>query len=401
MGMKQPIEEENTPYYDSSLFYPARLGDVFNNRYQLAAKLGYGSNSTVWLARDLNQWCWLRERYVALKINASPPHRRDTVEAELDTLRLISAANPRHKGYPLVRHLLDSFQLEYESKKCLALVFEPLREPLWLYRQRFIGDTIPSDVLKIMLQMILHGLDYLHSECHVIHTDLKPDNIMVKLEDSSILEESAKDEYEHPLPQKTNPHGRTIYLSRNNYGLPRKTTGIYQITDFDLSVSGNQPNDGCIQAEIYRAPEVILDAGYSYSADIWSLGVMLWDVLEGKKLFKAIDPVQVHEYDEAHHLACITALLGPPPKELLDKGKRTSCFYKAGVFTGPTVEPTDFNFEGLLEHVRGEDKRMFIEFVQRMLQWRPEERSTASELLQDPWLSSANESRNLDCDAGG
>jgi hypothetical protein len=29
---------------------------------------------------------------------------------------------------------------------------------------------------------------------------------------------------------------------------------------------------------------------------------------------------------------------------------------------------------------------MFIEFVQRMIKWHPEERSTAKELLQDPWL---------------
>ena len=98
---------------------------------------------------------------------------------------------------------------------------------------------------------------------------------MVKVEDLSLLEESARDGYEHPLPQKTNSDGRTIYLSRNDYGLPLKTTGIIQITDYDLSVSGNRENDGCIQAEIYRAPDVILDAGYSYSADIWNLGVMV------------------------------------------------------------------------------------------------------------------------------
>lgn len=104
---------------------------------------------------------------------------------------------------------------------------------------------------------------------------MKPDNILVKLEDPSLLDESVKDEYQNPLSQKNNPDGRTIYLSRNDYGVPRKTLGNVQITDFDLAVSGDNPTSGCIQAEIYRAPEVVLGAGYSYSADIWDLGVMV------------------------------------------------------------------------------------------------------------------------------
>ncbi|KAJ5942282.1 hypothetical protein N7516_002450 [Penicillium verrucosum] len=227
---------------------------------------------------------------------------------------------------------------------------------------------------------MLHGLDYLHSECHVVHTDLKPDNIMIKVEDPSILEGSARDEYQHPLPQKSCSDGRTIYLSRNDFGISQETTGIIQITDFDLSVRGDKPNRGCIRAEIYRAPEVILDAGYSYSADIWSLG-------HGKKLFKDADPLQVQEYDELNHLGHIAALLCPPPKELLGKGTRTDLFYKPdGQFKGTTIAPSNFNFENSICHIHNEDKRMSIEFVQRMIKWHPEERSTAKELLQDPWL---------------
>lgn len=53
----QPIEEENTPDFKPHCFYPARLGQVLDRRYQLATKLGYGSSSTVWLARDLNWLC--------------------------------------------------------------------------------------------------------------------------------------------------------------------------------------------------------------------------------------------------------------------------------------------------------------------------------------------------------
>jgi serine/threonine-protein kinase SRPK3 len=114
--------------------------------------------------------------------------------------------------------------------------------------------------------------------------DLKPDNIMVKIEDPSILERDARDEYDHPLPQK-HADGRTIYLSRNNYGQLSVPTGIVQIVDFDLSVLGDMPRSGCIQAEIYRAPEVILDAGYTYSADIWSLGVMVRSHLSVSQCF--------------------------------------------------------------------------------------------------------------------
>ncbi|KAE8363790.1 hypothetical protein BDV27DRAFT_129476 [Aspergillus caelatus] len=113
-----------------------------------------------------------------------------------DILREINEKTRQHKGRLFNGHLLDSFYVENGSRKHLALAFEPLREPLWLYRERFVEHVIPSSVLKIILQMILHGLGLSpHSECHIIHTDLKPDNIMVKIEDPSILEDSAKHEY--------------------------------------------------------------------------------------------------------------------------------------------------------------------------------------------------------------
>lgn len=47
------IEEESIPSYKSENFYPARIGEVLNRRYQLVGKLGYGSSATVWLCRDL------------------------------------------------------------------------------------------------------------------------------------------------------------------------------------------------------------------------------------------------------------------------------------------------------------------------------------------------------------
>ena len=48
------IEEETQPKYNPDHFYPAKLREVLNDRYQLVAKLGYGVTATVWLAEDLH-----------------------------------------------------------------------------------------------------------------------------------------------------------------------------------------------------------------------------------------------------------------------------------------------------------------------------------------------------------
>lgn len=48
-----PVEEELLSGYEPEQFYPARIGEIFNGRYHAVCKIGYGTTSTVWLARDL------------------------------------------------------------------------------------------------------------------------------------------------------------------------------------------------------------------------------------------------------------------------------------------------------------------------------------------------------------
>lgn len=99
-----------------------------------------------------------------------PSAAHEAAHGEQGILEHISRPQSRHQGSTFVRQLLDSFTIPGQSGAHMCLVFEPLREPLWIYQRRFKGDVIPVELVKIILQMTLHGLDYLHSECGVVHT---------------------------------------------------------------------------------------------------------------------------------------------------------------------------------------------------------------------------------------
>lgn len=63
----EEVEEETLPTYDVGKYYPVRLGEVLDGRYQVVAKLGYGVTSTVWLGRDLRYSSFHSSGYFQLR----------------------------------------------------------------------------------------------------------------------------------------------------------------------------------------------------------------------------------------------------------------------------------------------------------------------------------------------
>lgn len=106
------------------------------------------------------------------KLRRITMQQRKTLKGNFALLRTLRAQIPRHVGRNFVSTLLDSFNLPTPHGTHVCMVFDPLREPLWMLRRRFQGDVLPLDLLRPVAKLILEGLGYLHSECQVVHTGI-------------------------------------------------------------------------------------------------------------------------------------------------------------------------------------------------------------------------------------
>ena len=115
---------------------------------------------------------WRPQPYVALKINNCDFVDREAAQHELRISKTLAGTNPLHEGFPYVRTLLDSFETTGPDGSHICLVYELMREPLWLFQKRCRDGKLSLALIKVYLTFLLRGLDYLHSECHIVHTGM-------------------------------------------------------------------------------------------------------------------------------------------------------------------------------------------------------------------------------------
>ena len=106
--------------------------------------------------------------------------------------------------------------------------------------------------------------------------DLKADNFLLGFEESSVIEDYVRRLKESP-PLCKEVDGHPVYQSAADFGDLRKGVGLLKISDFGAAVYGNVSTPHChdIQPQQFCAPEVLLKAKWTYSADIWNLGMVV------------------------------------------------------------------------------------------------------------------------------
>ncbi|KAK3661149.1 hypothetical protein LTR56_000272 [Elasticomyces elasticus] len=311
------IEEETFPNYQAHWYYPVTIGQTFNNRYRVVAKLGYGSASTVWLCRDTHSRSD-KTVYVALKIyiNCSKWHR-----SELLVYEHINNLDTEHGGQNDVRKMLAHFILQGPYGSHVCLVHEACGFSLGEFKRQVVGGRLPVGVVREGLRNVLCGMQFLHEEAKVVHTDLHAENILVGIhseDDASVFIDMERHESEHPSPRKR-VAGRVIYKSHD---MPL-THGLPVVSDLSEArgVREGVVFDDLVMPVECRAPEVILDMPWSYPIDVWSFGMTAWELLEPQSLVEVKN--DQGEYSEEQHLAHLVAILGPPPLEFLKRSDRT------------------------------------------------------------------------------
>lgn len=174
-------EQEDPMDYCKGGYHPVKIGDCFQARYRVARKLGWGHFSTVWLCWDL-----VDKQFVALKVVKSASHFTETALDEIKLLKTVRDSDVNDPNRKKTVQLLNDFKITGVNGTHVCMVFEVLGHNLLklIIKSNYRG--IPRANVKSIIRQVLEGLHYLHTKCKIIHTDIKPENVLICVDEAHI-----------------------------------------------------------------------------------------------------------------------------------------------------------------------------------------------------------------------
>ncbi|MFP7706859.1 PASTA domain-containing protein [Trueperella sp. LYQ141] len=229
------------------------LGTVIDDRYVITARISRGGMATVYRATDQRL-----ERSVAVKVI----HAHLAKQPDFVRRFILEARSAAGLSNPHIVAVHDQGVLHTVDGERPYLVMELVHGPD-LRSELNKNGSLPLGISLTLIEHVLRGISAAH-HAGIIHRDLKPENVLL----SSSIDPAAL----HP----------TISAKVTDFGLARAAS--------DATSTQTSTLMGTVG---YVAPELISDGNTGKSADIYSVGIMLYELIAGRQPFTGESPIAV------------------------------------------------------------------------------------------------------------
>ncbi|KAF8542412.1 kinase-like domain-containing protein [Trichophaea hybrida] len=388
----EPIER-----YCPGGYHPVYIDDRLDDgRYQIVQKLGWGSFSTVWLARDL-----VEERNVSIKVVVA--EKPEKICHELQILKHLATSRSDSPGRKYVLHLLDSFYVTGPNGQHLCIVLDVLGPGCSRVAERSRNNRLSGAQARKVSKQLLMAVNFLHEsgvahgDIHTIHTG----NILFRVLELDNLDPSAiAQRFGLPLiGYVTRKDGAALgpgvpkYLVEpfEHYDIPE--LGDIQLIDFGESFFIDNPPQKLYTPLSFHPPELVFQHALDKAVDIWNLGCTIYDLVIGRTLFEV-------SFENRELVPEFNAIIGNMPPHWVPDALKTGVLVehpKDGGELGylPLEEMVHLFYFGTKGgYIDPEtldlsvaDTEMLSRCLRRMLVLDPELRAKAMELVDDPWFT--------------
>ncbi|KAJ5345818.1 hypothetical protein N7541_008472 [Penicillium brevicompactum] len=370
--VRDSTSAQNKKFDDDDGHYIVTPDTPLTDRYSVVKLLGQGTFGKV-----VEAWDRQRKSRCAVKIIRSIQKYRDASRIELRVLSTLASNDKPNRNKCI--HLRDCF----DFRNHICIVTDLLGQSVFDFLKGNGFVPFPSSQIQQFARQLFTSVAFLH-DLNLIHTDLKPENILL------VSNAYQTFTYNRTIPSSSHATNRNARQRRV------LLDSEIRLIDFGSATFDDEYHSSVVSTRHYRAPEIILNLGWSFPCDIWSIGCILVEFFTGDALFQT--------HDNLEHLAMMEAVIGTRIDTSLVKkvmvGSRSggtnsaSKYFCRSRIDYPNTETTRASrkyvraMKSLTEFIPTNTpfSRSFLDLLQKIFVYDPKNRITAKEALQHPWF---------------